>query len=96
MEFWWLHGGFAICTTGGPSPSVQKAMLTPSAVLAYWMRGSMRRLLYTSASLPGSSPLNWRVRLAEGILEPKQVTMERTLFEQRDGKAGLSCLHCKR
>ncbi len=24
-------------------PSVQKAMLTPSAVLAYWMRGSMIR-----------------------------------------------------
>ncbi len=28
-------------TNGMPSPSVQKAMLTPSLVLAYWMRGSM-------------------------------------------------------
>jgi hypothetical protein len=26
---------------------VQKAMLTPSAVLAYWMRGSMAGLFYT-------------------------------------------------
>ncbi len=34
-------------TKGIPSPSVQKAMLTPSAVCAYWMRGSMMRLFYT-------------------------------------------------
>jgi hypothetical protein len=31
----WLYGGAGICTRGMPSPSVQKAMLTPSAVLAY-------------------------------------------------------------
>src|SRR3990172_129329 len=36
----WLHGSVGICTSGMPSPSVQKAMLTPSFVLAYWMRGS--------------------------------------------------------
>jgi hypothetical protein len=33
-------------TSGIPSPSVQKAMLTPSVVLAYWMRGSMAALSY--------------------------------------------------
>ncbi len=27
-------------TSGIPSPNVEKAMLTPSLVLAYWMRGS--------------------------------------------------------
>ena len=28
--------------------STQKAMLTPSSVLAYWMRGSMAGILYAS------------------------------------------------
>ena len=39
---------------GRPSPSVQKAMLTPSAVWAYWMRGSTSRLLCTANSRCGS------------------------------------------
>ena len=31
-----------------PSPIVQTAMLTPSVVWAYWMRGSMAGILYAS------------------------------------------------
>jgi len=31
-----------------PSPSVQKAILTPSAVLAYWMHGSIGGLRVAS------------------------------------------------
>ncbi len=37
--------------------STQKAMLTPSLVLAYWMRGSMAEILYASGlslSLPAA------------------------------------------
>jgi hypothetical protein len=35
-------------TLGSPSPSVQKAMLTPSAVCVYWMRGSIATIFYTN------------------------------------------------
>src|SRR5574341_2209051 len=35
------NGMLGVITRDGPSPIVQKAMLTPSAVFAYWMRGSM-------------------------------------------------------
>jgi hypothetical protein len=34
-----------------PSPRVQKAMLTASAVWAYWMRGSIAALSYSQPRL---------------------------------------------
>jgi hypothetical protein len=37
----WLIARNGMYTSGIPSPSVQKAMFTPSLVFAYWMRGSM-------------------------------------------------------
>ncbi len=33
---------------GHPFPKVEMAMFTPSAVWAYWMRGSMAGILYAS------------------------------------------------
>jgi predicted N-acetyltransferase YhbS len=41
----WLRGGDGIHKMGIPSPIDQKAMLTPSRVLAYWMRGSIARIV---------------------------------------------------
>jgi hypothetical protein len=38
---------------GTPFLRVQKAMLTPSAVLAYWMRGSMAGLFYIARRKDG-------------------------------------------
>jgi hypothetical protein len=40
----WLIGIEGMMTSGWPSPIVQKAMFTPSAVRVYWTRGSTRRL----------------------------------------------------
>src|SRR3972149_6530207 len=40
----WANPGVAMRTRGGPSPMLAKAMLTPSAVWAYWMRGSIAGL----------------------------------------------------
>src|SRR3972149_10421426 len=49
----WLNPTMGMCTNGMPSPIVQKAMLTPSLVWAYWMRGSMATLSYTIAASGG-------------------------------------------
>ncbi len=48
----WLHGvaGGGI-TSVGPSPSEVKAMLTPSEVVAYWIRGSICRICYRAVHL---------------------------------------------
>ena len=40
--------GCGIWTSGIPFPNVEKAMLTPSLVFAYWMRSSMAGILYAS------------------------------------------------
>src|SRR3990172_2343954 len=51
----WLNGMLGMTTRGLPSPSVQKAMLTPSAVCAYWIRGSMTATLYAIGKPPPRS-----------------------------------------
>ena len=44
----WLQASGGLMIKGTPpSPIVQKAMLTPSSVFAYWMRGSITELSYT-------------------------------------------------
>ncbi len=42
----WLSEISPATTRGGPFPTVVKAILIPSLVLAYWMRGSMAGVLY--------------------------------------------------
>ena len=50
----WLNPTTGICTKGMPSPSVQKAMLTPSLAFAYWMRGSMAAPFYSAGASAGN------------------------------------------
>src|SRR4030042_4526071 len=68
----WVNGG-GICTNGMPSPIVQKAMLTPSAVWAYWMRGSIAALSYPQArrlARPISAGLgHYRLHRGGGLAE---------------------------
>ena len=45
----WLCGVIGMNTKGIPSPSVENAMFTPPAVFAYWMRGSIAALSYSTA-----------------------------------------------
>src|SRR3989304_3269733 len=64
----WLNGRLGMCTKGSPSPSVQKAMLTPSPVVAYWMGGasitppSSPRSRTGPRARPGHPPLSARRR----------------------------------
>ena len=56
-------------TKGIPSPSVEKAMLTPSLAWAYWMRGSMAGTILRHSEVPS---VRWQeVTLARFRLSAK-------------------------
>src|SRR5437016_12397438 len=47
----WLKPGTGIPISGRPSPAIEHAMLTPSPVFAYWMRGSIVALILHPADM---------------------------------------------
>src|SRR3972149_8465200 len=64
----WVNGCTSRSTRDGPSPTLQKAMLTPSVVLAYWMRGSMTALSYSTATSFAPGPNGCQLRLAQHLV----------------------------
>src|ERR1700694_2269111 len=69
-----LIGADGIWIMGGPSPSVQKAMLTPSSVRPYWTAGSIVAYPITSAS---------RALSRSGLLRQQLVRLE--VFDGAEG-----------